>query len=140
MSGGLWTHRVSASRGGGFDLDGIAVRFARRDPETGVREALTEDGWASLERGQYTEPLLFLDEPLAQALMEDLWREGVRPKSWGYEGEVSALKEHLSDMRKIVQREADLRERREARLEFEGRARDAAEYERLRIQHEGGQA
>ncbi len=45
------------------------------------------------------EPALRLTEAAAQQLMDDLYREGIRPKN---EQDARGIASHLSDMRKIV--------------------------------------
>lgn len=37
-----------------------------------------------------------------QSLMDELWREGIRPKDIGTAGHLSATQSHLADMRVIV--------------------------------------
>jgi hypothetical protein len=49
------------------------------------------------------EPSLFLDRGGAQQLMDDLWRAGIRPSDRKeLPGETQALREHVSDLRKIT--------------------------------------
>lgn len=44
-----------------------------------------------------------LDQKNAQALMNEMWAAGLRPTEAKYpQGEINAMKEHLSDMRKLV--------------------------------------
>jgi hypothetical protein len=49
------------------------------------------------------EPALLLDRGGAQQLMDDLWRAGIRPSDRKeLPGETQALREHVSDLRKIT--------------------------------------
>ncbi len=59
--------------------------------------------------------MLFLDNwsaggqsPL-QSLMDELWREGFRPKDVGTAGHLAATQEHLKDMRAIVAKQLDVK-------------------------------
>ena len=47
-------------------------------------------------------PLFYLNETSAQHLMNELWREGVRPSDIGTAGHLESVKYHLEDMRKLV--------------------------------------
>jgi hypothetical protein len=49
-----------------------------------------------------TSPFLRLSRENATALMDSLWRAGVRPTEVGSAGELAATKYHLEDMRSIV--------------------------------------
>ncbi len=48
------------------------------------------------------------DEAL-QSLMDELWREGFRPKDIGTPGHIAAMQEHLNDMRAIVAKQLDVK-------------------------------
>jgi len=48
-------------------------------------------------------PLITLSEESTRALMDSLWRCGVRPSNGeGSVGQIGAVKDHLADMQKIV--------------------------------------
>lgn len=48
-------------------------------------------------------PFLILEEDQAQALMDALWKGGLRPtEGHGSAGQIGAIEKHLEDMRKIV--------------------------------------
>lgn len=67
------------------------------------RYILTADTGTELhEPGVAAAPTLVIDEKQAQRLLSSLWAQGIRPNGWGHEGQVSALKDHLADMRKLV--------------------------------------
>lgn len=54
------------------------------------------------------EPTLSLDGKTAQRLMDALWECGIRPNNGeGMDSQVSAIKYHLEDMRKLVFKESD---------------------------------
>ena len=45
---------------------------------------------------------LELSDATAQALMDGLWRIGIRPTEHGSAGQLAAVEKHLNDMRAIV--------------------------------------
>ena len=47
-------------------------------------------------------PTMSLDEDMAQALMDELWSAGVRPRDIGTAGHLAATQAHLNDMRAIA--------------------------------------
>lgn len=52
-------------------------------------------------------PAFEMDRPTAQAFLDALWAKGVRPSSgepYHGEGERSAMKEHITDLRKMLAR------------------------------------
>lgn len=56
------------------------------------------------ESGAPIEPAFLLTREDAQALMDELWRAGVRPSNGeGATGQLASTREHLADMRKIVE-------------------------------------
>lgn len=60
-----------------------------------------------VELGAFIEPCLRLPFETAQKLMNELWHAGVRPaQSIGTEGQTSAIKYHLEDMRRLVFKDA----------------------------------
>lgn len=60
-------------------------------------ETLTDDNIAV-----HHNPLFYLNEHSAQHLMNELWKEGVRPSDIGTAGHLESVKYHLEDMRKLV--------------------------------------
>lgn len=55
------------------------------------------------ENDFYTEPALVLKNDVAQELMDELWRCGLRPSEGsGSAGSLAATERHLSDMKKIA--------------------------------------
>jgi len=52
--------------------------------------------------GVMVNPSLQLSPQQVQDLMDQLWRDGVRPAAFGGEGHLGALQNHLQDMRKIA--------------------------------------
>ena len=66
---------------------------------------ITEDGLQYHAPGVGMSPTVALEKHQAEALMTMLWSEGIRPRDWGHEGQVEALKNHLEDMRTLVFRE-----------------------------------
>ena len=57
------------------------------------------------KREKYTqsEPTFSMSHESAQELMNDLWKEGLRPKNASdYHGEMKATERHLRDLQKLV--------------------------------------
>lgn len=53
--------------------------------------------------GELVEPTFRLSKEYAQALMDDLWHNGLRPsEGTGSAGSLKATQDHLGDMRKIA--------------------------------------
>lgn len=53
--------------------------------------------------GERTEPIARIDLPELQQLMDELWRNGIRPSNGeGNVGQIGAMDKHLADMRAIV--------------------------------------
>lgn len=67
-----------------------------------VRSLLTDEGLQEHAPGTYREATAYLNKSQLEVLMSRLWDEGIRPSNWGHEGQVSALKDHLADMRRLV--------------------------------------
>ncbi len=44
-----------------------------------------------------------------QSLMDEMWREGIRPSDIGTAGHLAATQEHLKDMRAIVAKQLDVK-------------------------------
>lgn len=84
------------------EYDCVEVLVCRRDGQTrealvGSWQAIAEDAWA---------PSLFrMDYALAQRLMDELWKCGLRPKEGtGSAGAMAATERHLADLQKLVDR------------------------------------
>jgi hypothetical protein len=79
-----------------------------------LRAAFTTDGGQIAVLGSPTlteigpnqigpdEPLLTLTDNEATALIDELWRAGVRPSEHGSAGQLAATERHLADMRRLV--------------------------------------
>jgi hypothetical protein len=65
-----------------------------------------------VEEGQELQPTFKLRRDQVQALMDELWRVGVRPSEAGSAGELEATKAHLRDMRALVGKSIDVPELR----------------------------
>ena len=53
---------------------------------------------------EHVDPLVTLDRESAQDLFNALWHTGLRPERDQSDGERSAMKEHIADLRMVVQR------------------------------------
>lgn len=62
----------------------------------------------TLEEGELLEPTFRLRHENVQALMDELYRAGVRPSEQGTAGELAATKAHLKDMRALVAQALDI--------------------------------
>lgn len=88
---------------------GIDVMVARRVRVVGSHrwESLSSS-WATLPDDDGvtpTTPLLRLDYALAQRLMDELWKCGLRPKEGtGSAGAMAATERHLADLQRLVER------------------------------------
>lgn len=88
---------------------GVDVIIARQQRVFGSRkwEALAAS-WSPLtdDFGAFpTPPALRLDYALAQRLMDELWKCGLRPKEGtGSAGAMAATERHLADLQKLVDR------------------------------------
>ncbi len=59
--------------------------------------------FVQVEEGDDVKPLIRLDQENAQELMDTLWDAGLRPAgAAGSAGQLSAVENHLADMRKMV--------------------------------------
>lgn len=63
-----------------------------------------------VQEGMELKPAFTLDRGQAQALMDELYRVGLRPSEAGTAGELEAAKAHLKDMRALVGKAMDLPE------------------------------
>mgnify|MGYP001247230715 CR=1 FL=1 len=75
--------------------------------ERGDREGIMRVGkpvvMEEVDLGYRTEPTLSLPFDAAQRLMDELWRIGLRPTDYrDTDGEVAAQKEHITDLRKVL--------------------------------------
>lgn len=76
--------------------------FRQGDP-LAKRRIVTSLTVETVERGQFIKPSFNLGCQEVQALFNQLWTAGFRPKDGtGNSGHVEALKYHLEDMRKLV--------------------------------------
>lgn len=80
---------------------GIQLRVAeeRPDGKLAVWTAITVE---VRDGGDYVPPLVQLKEANAQALIDELWRAGLRPSDIGSAGHLAATKLHLEDMQAIA--------------------------------------
>ena len=59
-----------------------------------------------IEIGLHVDPVLSMKKQEAEALMNELWRVGIRPSNGeGNVGQIGAIKHHLNDMRAIVEKQ-----------------------------------
>lgn len=56
----------------------------------------------TLEEGEFAPAFMTLPEDAMQQIMNQMWNAGFRPSVEGSEGELTATKKHLEDMRTIV--------------------------------------
>lgn len=74
--------------------------FGHRDGKRFVGEKIEI---RDVDEGELVEPMLRIGRDKAQALMDDLWRCGLRPtEGSGSAGSLAATEKHLKDMRKIA--------------------------------------
>lgn len=89
-----------------YDLDpfgGLAIRYGCKNSDGSVNLAepirmLRHDP----DKGIATQPMMIIQRPAAQMLMDELWKSGIRPSSIGTAGHLASIQAHLNDMRKIV--------------------------------------
>jgi hypothetical protein len=62
------------------------------------------------ELGLFSETpvMLSVERPALQSLMDELWKEGIRPQDIGTPGHLAATQEHLKDMKKLVSKAYDV--------------------------------
>lgn len=86
---------------------GISLKFAYRyeDGSFDVAQDVQMKHYGPNEPTQ-GERMMFLDgryaKEVLQTLMDELWKEGIRPQEIGTAGHLAATQSHLSDMRSIV--------------------------------------
>lgn len=69
----------------------------------GVRFVGTKIEVRDIQDGLFFEPILSINRDMAQALIDDLWRCGIRPtEGSGSAGSLAATEKHLKDMQKIA--------------------------------------
>ncbi|MFT4064240.1 hypothetical protein [Paraburkholderia sp.] len=90
---------------GGYDIQALSYRHAGG---AGVFGALTAPTIHSVAPGEMMppEPMMTLTHRGAQALLDALYKAGLRPSSGevssGHAAEVAAIRAHLDDMRKLA--------------------------------------
>ena len=89
-----------------LDTFGYNLMVARPQPAPGEFTVAEPVVFKTYKHGDYIrDPLLNLNQNEAQTLMNELWRNGIRPSSGeGNVGQIGAIEKHLHDMRKIVQK------------------------------------
>jgi hypothetical protein len=81
----------------------VSVLLGERDEVTGQLSVVRTMVVDTLERGAMVTPSFRMTEANAQALFNELWNEGFRPKDGtGNSGHIAALSAHLADMRRLV--------------------------------------
>jgi hypothetical protein len=72
--------------------------------DSGRLSVLSSVNVTEVEPGQLgpLDPLLTLTHADATALIDELWRAGVRPSEHGSAGQLAATEKHLQDMRRLV--------------------------------------
>lgn len=81
----------------------IGMLIGMADRETGCLDKIAKIEFEDHNPSQFiSSPTLELSDPIAQRLMDDLWRTGIRPTEEGSAGQLAAVSHHLGDMRAIV--------------------------------------
>ena len=89
--------------------DEVEVRLFREDGNRIF--AVTNLTYSEIKRGDYSQPSFCLSPQEAQALFNQLWQDGYRPKDGtGNTGHIEAISYHLEDMRKLVFEETKLKQ------------------------------
>lgn len=79
----------------------IAIHMSYRN-ESGFYVA-QPTSFSKREEGEHTEPMTSLTPHVAQSLMDELWRCGLRPtEGAGSAGSLAATERHLKDMQTIA--------------------------------------
>lgn len=76
-----------------------------RGEASGYRQILTKDGWVDVKNGESTviDETMLWDEEELKELTTQLHNSGFKPEDASYvEGELTATKKHLEDMRTLV--------------------------------------
>jgi hypothetical protein len=86
--------------------DGFGLHLAMDVPDRAKIAIARTINIETADRGScLTEPLIELSRDDAQGLFNELWRAGLRPTTEiGSEGERVALKNHIADLQKVVDR------------------------------------
>jgi hypothetical protein len=86
--------------GNRIDLYVVAEELVKgREPD---RYYVGIDGWSNVGNGDSVDPITITPQ-IAQELVDSLWEVGVRPyAAQGSAGQLSAVENHLSDMRRIA--------------------------------------
>lgn len=94
----VWAERVPIYRG-----RGIEIRVLKIDTEARQAHAVDLARLVPIEDGEMVPVALRLSEDEAQQFCDSLWAAGVRPTNGeGSVGQLSAVQEHLEDMRKLA--------------------------------------
>lgn len=84
--------------------DAFAVAMRQGTPGQWAYAQVTMVMRDAKEADHPIEPSFMLTREAAQGLMDDLWRAGVRPSNGeGATGQLASTREHLADMRKLVE-------------------------------------
>lgn len=88
--------------------DKIGIHCGEKKPD-GTWSAATSITMTALKTGEVSPgPFMELDYTDGQQLMDELWNAGVRPSdSRDLSGQISAMKAHMSDLRRLVFKSAD---------------------------------
>lgn len=90
---------------------GFALYFIDRHwQDRGLDTVAVPLTFIPMDRRNELEPTALLTEEEAQYMMDRLWDEGLRPTGVPSSGELGAVKNHLSDMRRIAFNKLDLGE------------------------------
>lgn len=87
----------------GIDLWVVGESHDQPQRKLAVASPIAWEEASPYEANDFRSPTLSLDTPLAQSLMDDLWRCGLRPSEGsGSAGSLAATQRHLEDMRSIA--------------------------------------
>ena len=77
--------------------------YILKDNRNGNSSVATSFVFEESPQGGFIDPILKIDNGMAQSLFNDLWFAGYRPKDGtGNSGHIQAMAYHLEDMRKLV--------------------------------------
>lgn len=87
--------------------NGHSVKFGAYDEQSETLTAALPIQLKTYPKGEFpTEPMFVTGwiggDSALQSLMDELWREGFRPKDIGTAGHLAATQQHLADFRAIV--------------------------------------
>lgn len=80
----------------------LRLYMVAQDPADRVRSVMLPPTFENIEEGSHIQPALRLTHEEAQALMDELWRNAVRPTEQGSPGQLKATERHLEDMQAIA--------------------------------------